>query len=393
MKKLVFNYIFHLLLDIIIIIFNFFLVNKIIWINTIFYYLYLYTTFFEIIYFIVPIVSLIILILKILTKKRIKYLKITNIVFCIIIIIVGLFLLLILMMNLLESTEFYKECPFNLPTNNIIQNQCENKRCILNYKNSNNEFSYEYLCNYNPTKDFKEEGNNHNTSNYKIICEKFAYNSNNNIFFENEIIYQFIDVCNSLSEYYICQRLSEPKFYKIEEDFVCPNDKYLKILIITSILNIMFNLLLGLVPLGTEIILYDIMLTRDMNNNRTNSSLNSTKNCSKVVKKAEETSFKKAPTETIIICTESNLNTSKKNKNQNQNINNINIYFNKNINININNITNTETIINSMNELNNNNIDKNIKNNNKRKEHIKNIKYNFESKKRIDKYNDKKDAD
>ena len=425
-KKLKYHYIIHLVLYIIIIIFNYFLVKKIFWINTIFYYLYLYTTFSQVIYFIVPTISLIFLLLKILTKKKIQYLKIANIAFCVISIVVGLFFLVTLMINALESPEFCKECPFNLPTININQEQCLNKRCILNYNNSNDEFLYEYFCNYNPTKDFEEEYSL-NTSNYKIICETFAYNSDNNHIFENEIINKFLDVCNLMSDYYyICQRYSEPKFYNIEKDFVCPNDKYLKILIIFSILNIIINLILGFIPWRIEIIIYDKILSRQLlQNNRTNSSLNSTKNCSKVIKENGESSFKKTPTETIIVCTETNLKIQKNNNNNSNdnnkdnnnkdnnnkdnnnkdnnkdnknNDNNINIYISKITNI--KNINNNEIIINPINKIENNNIDNNPKNkekkNNNKGKNIKernlsvNNKFNLDLKKQIDKKGDKK---
>jgi len=414
-KKLKYYYIIHLILYIIIIIFNFFLVNKVFWINNIFYYLYLYTTFSQIIYFIVPIISLIFILLKILTKKKIQYLKIANIVFCVLSIVVGLFFIVTLMINALESPDFYKECPFNLPTININQDQCLNKRCILNYNNSNNELLYEYFCNYNPTKDFEEEYNQ-NSSDYKIICESFAYNSYNNYIFENEIINIFLDVCNLMSDYYICQRYSEPKFYNIEKDFECPNDKYLKILILFSILNIIINLILGFIPWRIEIIIYDKILSRQLlQNNRDNLSINSTKNCSKVIKETGESSFKKNPTETIIVCNENNLqiqnnnnnnidNNNNKNNTDNNNDNNvnnnkINIYISKITNI--KNINNNEIIINSINKIENNNINNNPKNKEKKNNNkgnnikernlsINNNKFNLDLKKQIDKKGDKK---
>lgn len=83
-------------------------------------------------------------------------------------------------------------------------------------------------------------------------------------------------------------------------------------------------------------------IIKELSNNeeRKNISLNSTQNCSKVIKEKDEENFKKTRTEIIIVCSTDNLNKveeTNKNINKNITINNINLFINKNINRNKNN--------------------------------------------------------
>ena len=96
------------------------------------------------------------------------------------------------MINAIESPEFCKECPFNLPLNQINninkenQEKCQERRCAKNMQNLNtnekneNDF-YEYICNYDPTSEFEQvkesyySENNNNSSAIKsdnIICKE-----------------------------------------------------------------------------------------------------------------------------------------------------------------------------------------------------------------------------
>ena len=143
MKSLRTIYIVHLILIPLILIFNFVLLSQIYWLKEILKNLYFITTLISIIYFIVPIISLVFIFLKKLRKSNFKLFKLLSLIFCVITIILGFFFAGILMINTIESPEFCKECPFNLPIteiNNLIQSndlnkKCKERRCVINSEN------------------------------------------------------------------------------------------------------------------------------------------------------------------------------------------------------------------------------------------------------------------
>ena len=146
-KALKKNYIIHLIIHGIIISFNFVLLKEIFWINNLLYYLYLSISFFAILYILIPIIPFVYLLLKKITKKNINPFKNTSIICCILVFITGLGFTTIIMINTMESPDFCRECPFNLPNSyidniyldylsdnlkgNDLKNQCKNRRCIF----------------------------------------------------------------------------------------------------------------------------------------------------------------------------------------------------------------------------------------------------------------------
>ena len=302
------NYIIHISLYAIIIMFNFILISKIIWIRKISYYLYLLSSIFCILFFIIPFVPLSYVLLKKISKKNIPIFRFLSHVFCIIAVIFGLFFSIILMINLIESTDFCRECPFNIPIQSISNEYiCDNKICILNNENLKNEYPYEYLCNYDAFYFFNEDKGPFKKSinetyeiesEFQIICKEYEIN---NYIFENDEIYNYIKFCGNKRKYYICKRFYESKRYKIGKGFRCPDNNYTKNLFIFSILNIILNLILSFVPWKSEMSNYDTIMERLSHNNRHSNSLNSTKNESKINKDAVIDKFKRVPTEIIIV--------------------------------------------------------------------------------------------
>ena len=381
-KNLKKNYIIHLIINGIIIIYNFIIFIEIIWLNRLYYYLYLFLSIFGIFYIIIPIIALIFIKLRKLTIKKIKKLKKISIIFCVIIYIVGICFTLLLTMNSLRLMEFFTECPFNLKNsyiNNIydkyvnknneneLKEHCTNRRCIFNNEISFNEYSYEYVCNYEPSKEFdkiKKENTNDTINQIECIQIENGFNKYN---FEKEEIYKYIEMCNSFEQLYICQRITEPLLYKLEDNFKCPNKKYLTKLIIFCLLSLILNTVITYLPLREEYIKYKkIISTLNPNNRRSESkSLNSTKDVSKVKNEQIKVSFSKEPTETIVVCTEGNMineinksDDNVKNSNDTKNVNKNKL----SIMDKINNINNEEikTEINNKeddknNEINNNN--------------------------------------
>ena len=364
-KKLRNYYISHLIIYLILIIFNFLLLIKIIWLQKSLYYIFLFGSLFSLLYIIIPIIPFSFTLLKKLNKKNIKLFRQITLIFCIISIILGLFFSVVLMINVIESSDFCKDCSFNLPLPSVLtEDICDKKRCILNNENLYKQYSHEYFCNFDPIVFFEDNKGFFRrkindtyqiTSEYQIICER--YNSNNSLI-ENEIINKYINVCNNIDEYFVCQRFYEYKKYKLEENYNCPNEKYFKNVYLFCIINIIITIILSFTPWRLEINCYDEMISSFSPNNKRSDSLCSTQNASKIHENNENI-FKKYPTEIIIVC-----NDGKLNLNIDKNINSSN---NKNNNNNKNNEINNNIIINRININANDqmNKDKNSKDSNK----------------------------
>ena len=323
-KELKRNYIIHMILFLIIIIFNFFLLIEIIWLKDLLHKLYFIICFFGIFYFLLPVIPFIYILLEKLSKKIINIFKIGSFVFCGLVLITGIGSICILMLNDLLSTDFCRECPFNLKnsyiyhlydqfsTNSInqknLKEECTSRRCIFNYKYLDNEYQHEYICNYNPSDEFEKITNktNNETIN-QIECKRIEDDYNNYSFNESEIN-SFLEMCNSFDEFYICQRINEPIVYNLSEEFKCPKSNYLTNLIFFSMISVLLNLMISFIIWRVEYIKYKNIL-KEMTNRAASKSLNSTQNISKIKKEEEiDKSFKKEPTEVIIVYNEPILN-------------------------------------------------------------------------------------
>ena len=346
------NYIIQLILNGIIVIFNFILLLKLIWFDKLLYYLYLSLSIFGIFYLIIPIIPLVFILKKLLNKLSIKRFKILSLIFCFLSLLTGLSFSFSLLFNSLEFTEFCLECPFNLPNsyiNNIYDNYlnkniqekdlkevCTNRRCLFKNENSDYQYKYEYFCNYDPFKEFNPIKTNisSNDSVNQIECSKLDKKNINYYKFEKEEIYKYYEICDTLlDEYYICQRINEPKIFSLKENFICPKIEFFIYLIILCTLNILFNLIFNFLLWRDEYIKYKdiIKFLNENNTNRISSnSLNSTQNTSQIQKEKKEENFKKEKTGIIIVCTEQNfINKSSNIIEQNNNIK-LNINYNTN---------------------------------------------------------------
>ena len=345
------NYIIQLVLYGIIVIFNFIQLFKIIWLYELLYYLFLSLSIFGIFYLIVPIIPLVYIRLKRLNKLTMKRFKILSLIFCFLSMLTGLSFSFILLSNSLEFIDFCSECPFNLQDsyiNNIYDNylnnnfkeqklkhQCMDRRCLFNKEISDNQYKYEYFCNYEPFREFDPIKTNisSNDTVYQIVCSKVDKKNINYYQFEKNEINKYYEMCDTfIDDFYICQRIKEPKFYSLNENYICPKKNYFTFLIIVSTISILFNLILNFLLWRAEYIKYKdiIKFLRGTSRNRiTSNSLNSTQNTSQIQKEKKDESFKKEKTEIIIVCTEDNF-INKKNKSSN------NIEYNNNIRLSIN---------------------------------------------------------
>ena len=226
LKKL---YIVHIIILVLILVFNFLTLSQIIWLKTLFENLYFYATVTSPIHFILPIIALIFIFLKKIIKQNVNIFRKFALILCIISLIFGFYFCGVIMINAIESPEFCKECPFNLPIKDInkiiksdnLNKKCNERRCAMNNKNldineKNENDYYEYLCNYNPTSEFDEiketnDGINKNlndTSNSNkdtIICIQVNKNDVVVSSFENNYVFNFYDKCNTFTDFYICE--------------------------------------------------------------------------------------------------------------------------------------------------------------------------------------------
>ena len=318
------NYMIQIVLSGLIIILNFILLFEIYWLNGLLYYLYFALCLFCIIYIFISIVAFIFIKLKKLTQKSIYKYKIKTLITCVIAIFTGIFFTAILMMNALDSSDFSRECPFNLPNCYInalynkyenndlshkkLKEQCTRRRCLFNNEILDSQYPYEYVCNYDPTDEF-DSMNKDNSTTSQIECieiEKINFNKYN---FEMEEIYKFLEMCNFFTEFYICQRVKMPKTYSLDDDYKCPKKNYLSYLIFFSMSSVLFNLIINFISWRALYIKYKTILKiLSPNNNRhISTSLNSTQNNTKVEIENKEEQFKKEPTETVIVYTEQNM--------------------------------------------------------------------------------------
>ena len=373
LKSLKKTYIIHIIIIIIIIIFNIILVSQIYWLQKIFKRLYHIAKFAYIINLIPTIFSLIFSLKRKIMKKNVKMFRSLTIIFCAVAIIFGFFFAVLVMMNAIESPEFCKECPFNLPNGDIEyiteengNKKCTERRCAKNSEKNETNYS-EFICNYNPTSEFdavketeiidNSNPNNHTIKSDNIICVEFTEEDLIKENLENSILLKFYDKCNSYTKFFMCERSKAPNKYHLEDNFVCPENNYMTKLVIFCMFNVVINLILGFYPWKSEYNKYNylILAYEPRRIVAKSNSFSSTINSSKIQKdNIEEEVFERDPTEIIIVYgnNKNNINNDINNKNpkklsfceateppaQNQNAKNkTEIKITKNINI-INNI-------------------------------------------------------
>ena len=356
-------YIVHLIILILVLFFNFLTLYQIIWLKKIFSNVYFYGTLASPILFIFPIVALIFIILKKVVRKNVNIFRIFALMLCIMSVIFGFYFFYIIMMNAIDSPEFCKECPFNLPIEEINQiiksnnlnEKCIERRCAMNNKNldineKNENDYYEYICNYNPTSEFDEiketnaeiNVNLNNTSDPKkdsIICNQINKKDLILSSFENNYVLNFYDKCNTYTDFYMCERTQTPNKFDIEDNFICPDKSYITKLVVYCLLNIFLNLMFNFLPTKLEYNKYVSMINiyNPRITNRKSNSFNSTLNSSEMPKNGEnietEEKFVRTPTEILIVYNNKNSlinnNLNKINNNEENNISNINNDNNK----------------------------------------------------------------
>jgi hypothetical protein len=300
--------------------------------------------------------------------------------------LLGILISTVTLINTINSETFCRECPFNLsidhlkndfqqyvgknPKNDEIKDLCKSRRCILNSVNLDNEYPYNYLCNYDPVNDFDEvedttftrilPNNTEITTENQIICNSIGENKGEDIVFQHQILDYYFKLCHRIRVFYYCKRFNQPqKKYKINLGSSCPEEDSLLLSYILSVLIIILDVVITMLPWGVEYVsLKRIIFILNTTRRKPNSNSSTAKSS---IPSNNEDSFKKEKTEIIISpSVEDNIINIKKNENKENSIrnsNNLAIMMNRNENENNEQLKSSErSFANSINSNNNDNI-------------------------------------
>ena len=326
------SYLFQITLLIIILLFNIFYKNSIIWLKSLQNLLYTILLLILFIIAIAPIVLFIIVYLRKTFNIFFRLLKISlGLTLISLIISIGIIIFQIIANK--NYPIFYKYCPFNynlydielvfndfqngkntISNNKILElkEECNNRRCI------NLEGNNFYICNFNSL-DVTDDNS--------IICGELPSKD----MFESEIIKTYINLCNTLVDFYLCVLSKEPNKYPITSDYICPTKqkKSITLEIIVSFLNISFPIIIYILQYFYYKKILKIIVTNNIRRTANDNGANKTVDTSKRsgLNNDNTKSFKKDQTELIIVANDKNegevfqiYNKNKKKNNQLRNI-------------------------------------------------------------------------
>ena len=334
-KPLIFNYIFHVILYVLIFVMHLIMYQRVYWIYDSTSILFLLGSFINILYIIFPVYPLIIIFLKKYKIKIINSVKKFTLILLIITITFGLVVSIVLLINSLNSKIFCKECPFNLnlshlnavfkdyysktPDENEIKNECNSRRCILDREESDEEYPYYYLCNYDPSEEFDEKEYKRLLQNgTEISTEKQIKCRSVTAQYEllnlNKLeLHHYLELCYYLADFYYCQRFNKPeKYYNLDLELSCPETNYLLLIIILCVLIIIIDIIIALLPWLVEYMSLKRIIIILSQNSRKANSVNSTAKSSHISE--GENSFKKEKTPVLIIYSDNEININNQNK-------------------------------------------------------------------------------
>ena len=260
--------------------------------------LFFYISLIQIIFILYPIIPLI-LIYKKCFKKKINYFKIISNIFLTLSILMGLFFSVVIIINSLEVKKYCKECPFNLSFGIFklnfneyfaedqdyykLKKKCRERRCILNEYKEEELYPYSYLCNFDSEEEF---GQKMGTPYIRILpnqTELKVYRQADcslleplyrNLYFRDDIIYNYLDVCYYLVDFYICDRFQEPKEYNIEENKKCPEKNYSFYMIFLCFYIIIVDFSASIIPWCIEKKSYKELSSLDFEKNNEKKNIN-----------------------------------------------------------------------------------------------------------------------
>ena len=321
-KPLKYCYIFHLILYALLYVLHYILSIRLYWLNDIYIKLFKFITYFGIIFYLIPIIPIIFIFIKYFILKIFSIFKILTLIFFILSILSGILASIILWINTIYSKTFCKECPLSYTLSNLnkefkeyygitfinnkIRKKCQMKRCLLYNENINEKYPYTYLCNYNlnsenKNKEYKRKLQNGTVifSDKEFMCNELS-SSYQYITFNSNEYYDYLDLCFSLTKFYICKRFTVPKiYYHLKDDEICPEDIYLLLLYLISSLVILTDIIISFIPWFIEYISYKrLIFLLNSNNQNSSGSVSTKKN---TLNSNNQESFKKEETLMIVM--------------------------------------------------------------------------------------------
>ena len=311
--------------------------NKVFWIFSSLSILYLIGSYINILYMIFPVYPLVLIILKQYKKRIIQTLKKTTLILLIITITFGLIASIAILINSINSKVFCRECPFNLnlahlnavfgdyyntiPKEDDIKYQCTSRRCVLDREEPDEKYPFVYLCNYDPTEEFdfddtyirQFQNGTEVSTNIQIKCQTVtAYYEL--IYFKNKELQSYLNLCYYLADFYVCQRFNKPeKYYNLDLELSCPETNYILLIFIFSVLIIIIDVIISLLPWGVEYMSLKRIIIVLSENRRKVNSVNSTARSSQISN--DEGSFKKEKTPVLILPSIDDINLNIVNRN------------------------------------------------------------------------------
>ena len=271
-KQLLYFYILHFVLEIIILVFNIYYYISKLWVYLSFKIIFLIGIIIICVFLIFPLIPLFFIYIKNNSDKGFynKNKKI-SFIFLILNVLIGVILSIIFWVNLSKFSSYYKDCPYNYSFsefNKLNENNgkyksneiCQKRICFIyeknfinenniilnNYYNNQLHNNNNYICSFDSSIDFKND---------EVQCQRITFSSKND----------FFNYCAKYIFYYLCERIKTPLKYNININEGCPlenkNSKISNIIDIFIILNIIF----GFIPWVLEIIYLNKLLNKNEN--------------------------------------------------------------------------------------------------------------------------------
>ena len=143
-----------------------------------------------------------------------------GILYCLLIIF-WIFELIIITINYTKFTSYWKNCPYLL--SDLEYNIHFKRRCELYNINNNSRYSYQYICSYDSSKDFKNDFSKKIESN-NIICVPFNESIIEN-YYNYDIIILFTNEYKDEKKFF-CSRTNIPEKNSSIKDKDCNNKKF-----------------------------------------------------------------------------------------------------------------------------------------------------------------------
>ena len=283
-------YIFHFVFYIILGIEHILMILKIFWDNNNHIKIFISCAIIDIIILFYPIIPLVLMYRIILRKKLTKAFKYISLIILLISFAIGIVINISFWFNLKDTTDFSKECPYNLNDTKHFLNEektserCQKRRCVLESINELEGYPYNYICNYNsqneyeidPTKQYPVKSSDGSIYylKYFIQCEKKSFIEeliiNKNNLDEHNEIFIYLQKCwnnNNIQGFYLCQRYEYPKAFNIKDNYNCPKDNYNVILYLCGIFLIILDVIFAFIPWSLDYKSYSKLVLFDNNEN------------------------------------------------------------------------------------------------------------------------------